>query len=270
MRCLLMPFQLAGTAFAFALFGLGGIGFALLVTPVLQLSPKSAEEKRRRARRVVRWWFGKFVAVIRALRLVRIEVKNPRALMKPGAILACSHPSLIDVVCLLAIVPEATTIVKAGLLKNIFTRAPIRAAGYVSNAEGPDAVEKLARELEKGTTFVIFPEGTRTPSAFPEGKMPKLHRGAAQVALHAGRPITPVRITARPRWLTKDRGWWHLPEKPMTLTFEALPPIPVQPYLDLYNSTPRLAARRLTLALGKALFPEIPQPNPQDHDRTDP
>lgn len=128
MRYVLMPFQFAGTAFAFALFGLGGVIFGLLITPVLKMTSKSPEEERRRARAVVRWWFGCFVTIITALRLVRVEVRNPEALMKEGAILACSHPSLIDVVCLLSVVPEATTIVKASLLKNIFTRAPIRAA----------------------------------------------------------------------------------------------------------------------------------------------
>ena len=264
MRYVLMPFQFAGTACAVALFGLGGVIFGLLITPVLKMTSKSPEEERRRARAVVRWWFGCFVTIITALRLVRVEVRNPEALMKEGAILACSHPSLIDVVCLLSVVPEATTIVKASLLKNIFTRAPIRAAGYVSNAEGPDAIEKLARELESGTAFVIFPEGTRTPSEFPEGEMPRLHRGAAQLALHTRRAVTPVRITASPRWLTKDRGWWHLPEKPMMLTFEALPEIPAAPYLDLYNATPRLAARRFTLALGRELFPGIRQPTSSD------
>lgn len=94
--------------------------------------------------------------------------------------------------------------------------------------------------------------------------MPRLHRGAAQLALHTRRAVTPVRITASPRWLTKDRGWWHLPEKPMMLTFEALPEIPAAPYLDLYNATPRLAARRFTLALGRELFPGIRQPTSSD------
>ncbi len=34
MRYVLMPFQFAGTAFAFALFGIGGVIFGLLITPV--------------------------------------------------------------------------------------------------------------------------------------------------------------------------------------------------------------------------------------------
>ena len=112
--------------------------------------------------------------------------------------------------CLLSIVPEATTIVKASLLKNWFTRAPILGAGYIPNDAGPEALGLLEAELSRGVSFVIFPEGTRTPIRLSE--MPKMHRGTAQLALHANRPITPVRITAHPRWLTKDVVWWHLPQ----------------------------------------------------------
>ena len=117
-RRALLPFRLAFTAFAFALFGLGGIVFGFFLTPWLKMAGGTPEEKKSLARRVVKRWFGLFVSVITSLGLVRIEVKNPEAFQKKGAILAANHPSLIDIVCLLSIVPEATTIVKASLLKN--------------------------------------------------------------------------------------------------------------------------------------------------------
>lgn len=58
--------------------------------------------------------------------------------------------------CLLSIVPEATTIVKASLLKNWFTRAPILGAGYIPNDAGPEALVLLEAELSRGVSFVIF------------------------------------------------------------------------------------------------------------------
>lgn len=188
-RRALLPFRLAFTAFAFALFGLGGIVFGFFLTPWLKMAGGTPEEKKSLARRVVKRWFGLFVSVVTSLGLVRIEVKNPEAFQKKGAILAANHPSLIDIVCLLSIVPEATTIVKASLLKNWFTRAPILGAGYIPNDAGPEALVLLEAELSRGVSFVIFPEGTRTPIQLSE--MPKMHRGTAQLALHANRPITP-------------------------------------------------------------------------------
>lgn len=254
-RRALLPFRLAFTAFAFALFGLGGIVFGFFLTPWLKMAGGTPEEKKSLARRAVKRWFGLFVSVVTSLGLVRIEVKNPEAFQKKGAILAANHPSLIDIVCLLSIVPEATTIVKASLLKNWFTRAPILGAGYIPNDAGPEALGLLEAELSRGVSFVIFPEGTRTPIQLSE--IPKMHRGTAQLALHANRPITPVRISAHPRWLTKDAVWWRLPQEPMVLTFEALPEIDVQTFQKTYNQSFRRAAVELTNAVGRALFPHL-------------
>ena len=253
---LLKPFRFIGTAIAFGLFGMSGMLFRFGITPWLNLTEKDEETRIRIARHVVWRWFRLFVGIIREAGLVRVEVKNAERLNRPGLIVAANHPSLIDVVCLISLIPEATTIVKAALLQNWFTAPPIRAAGYATNDLGPEALKLLEADLRRGAVFVVFPEGTRTPVNLPPGERPRMHRGAAALALHAKRPITPVRITANPRWLTKDRGWWHMPDDPMTLTFEVLEDIPVDDLLPLYNERPSIGARRLNKRLAAALFPE--------------
>lgn len=251
---LLLPFRFAGTAFAFGVFGLGGMLFRFAVTPWLSHAERDPEARIRKSRAVVQWWFAKFIAMIRALHLVRVEVSHPERLARPGLVVVANHPSLIDVVCLMSFISNATTIVKAALLKNWFTAPPIRAAGYASNDQGPEALAALAKDLERGAVFVIFPEGTRTPTDLPPGAYPRMHRGAMALALAAQRPVTPVRIAASPRWLTKDRGWWHMPPCPMTISIEVLEDHPVAPLLPLYNQSPSQAARRLCRELEPLLF----------------
>ncbi len=102
---------------------------------------------------------------------------------------------------------------------------------------------------------MIFPEGTRTPRDLKAGEAPRLHRGVAVLALETKTPLTPVSITAEPRWLTKEVSWWHLPERPMTLTVEALPSLSVEPHLNRYNGRIVLAARSLMRDCSSALFP---------------
>ena len=46
-RRALLPFRLAFTAFAFALFGLGGIVFGFFLTPWLKMAGGTPEEKKR-------------------------------------------------------------------------------------------------------------------------------------------------------------------------------------------------------------------------------
>ncbi|MDY4162988.1 MAG: lysophospholipid acyltransferase family protein [Sutterella sp.] len=247
------PLRLAGTAFAFAVFGLGGLLYRFPVAPLLNLD-RDAVRRHRRARRIVQWWFARFVGLLKILHLVRIRVVHPERLSRPGLLVTANHPSLIDVVCLMSLIPYGTTVVKDSLTRNPFTAAPIRAAGYLSNACGVEALEAVSEELQRGASMVIFPEGTRTPTDLPAGTYPRMHRGAAALAFETGRPLTPVRVTAQPRWLTKDRGWWHLPPEPMTLTFEILEDLPLEDLQDLYNQRPSLACRRLTVRLQQVLF----------------
>ena len=256
-RLLKKVLQGTGTALAFGLFGIAGIVFGLLVSPFLGLFASNTAERERAARRVVRLWFACFIRIIEGLGLVRVVLLNPERLERPGIIVAANHPSLIDVVALISRMDNAAVIVKDKLTRSPFTRAPIRAAGYVSNALGAAGLERATAALESGAAFVLCPEGTRTPASLPAGKSPRMHRGAAALALASRRPITPVRIHAEPRWLTKDRGWWHLPEKPMTLTLEVLPDIDSADLLDRYNERPSAAVRALSKRLARALFPHL-------------
>lgn len=256
-RRLLAPFRLVGTALAFSIFGLGGCLFRFLLTPFLTLrlpGPENRVERVRRSRRAVQWWFENFVRIIDRLELVHTKFIGLERLRRPGLIIAANHPSLIDVVCLVSALPNATTMVKAALLKNWFNAPPIAAADYAVNDEGPAALAKIESDLSAGAVFVIFPEGTRTPAELPPGETPRMHRGAAALALELKRPITPVRITACPRWLTKERAWWHLPPVAMTLVLEVLEDIDSSDLLPIYNEKPSRAARSLNARLAKALF----------------
>ena len=186
--------------------------------------------------------------------LVKVCVKNKDRLLRPGLIIVANHPTLIDVVFLLGIIPGASTVVKASLLKNPFTKAPIRASGYISNDVGPDALEVFREELDEGSSFLIFPEGTRTPINLAPGEYPKIHRGVAALAIQTQKPLTPVRITASPRWLTKEQGWWHLPSSPMKLVVDVLEDIPSSGFEETFRSSPSKATRALSRILLSKLF----------------
>lgn len=249
-RLLLLP----ATGFLFVVFGLAGLLFYFPFGPWLRFRHKDPTERRQAARRLVAGWFGIFLRLCEALGTIRVVVKNPEALRSPGLLLAPNHPSLLDIVVLLSLLPNGTTVVKESLVHNSFTRAPIRNAGYLPNTLGAEALEHAREELASGASLVIFPEGTRTPCDLPEGTYPRMHRGIAVLALETDTPLTPVRITARPRWLTKEVAWWHLPDEPMTLTVEVLPSLAVHPYRNRYNDRIVLAARALMRDCSEALF----------------
>jgi len=124
-------------------------------------------------------------------------------------LIVANHPSLIDAVILVSLVPDAICVVKEGVWRNPFYGRAVRAAGYVPRLEANHVVDQMASLIRAGEPVVLFPAGTRTPV----GKKPHVRRGAALALLRAGRPAVPVRIDVCPRVLGKDRGLLHLPAR---------------------------------------------------------
>jgi 1-acyl-sn-glycerol-3-phosphate acyltransferase len=128
---------------------------------------------------------------------------------RPGQLVVANHPSLIDVVFLIAFVPGAGCVVKSALWRNPAMALMVRSAGYVPNHPTDSMIEGAAAALADGQTVIMFPEGTRTRPGLPL----RFHRGAASVAARAARTVTPVFITVKPTTLTKHEPWYRIPPR---------------------------------------------------------
>jgi 1-acyl-sn-glycerol-3-phosphate acyltransferase len=230
------------TGIAFSLFGLGGCMLGLIAFPLLQLTIRHPGARTRTARIVVRQSFRLFITLMRCLGLLHYRIINQHKLERSGLLILANHPTLIDVVFLISMVPDACCIVRNGLARNPVTRGPIAAAGYIANDCGPGLIEQCGDTLSAGSNLIIFPEGTRTPLS---GRL-TLQRGAANIAVRNARNITPVIIHCAPRGLTKGTPWWHIPERPLEFVITVREDIPVAPFLAEFDGEPALAARRLT------------------------
>lgn len=223
------------------MFGLGGLLLTLLAFPLLRLFVHDPDARRRYAQRMVSLTFQGFVALMRGVGVVTRQVQGRERLARPGHLVIANHPTIIDVVMLIALMPEVDCIVGQQYFQNPFTGGPARAAGYINNADGPELVEKCRAALQQGRSLLVFPEGTRTVP----GKPLHFQRGAASIALHAQADIVPVTILVSESTLTKSDRWYHVPRRKLRVSISVDTPIPVQPYLDDNVSMP-LAARQLT------------------------
>jgi 1-acyl-sn-glycerol-3-phosphate acyltransferase len=162
-------------------------------------------------------------------------------LERRGLLILANHPSLIDVVLLMAFVKRADCIIKRGVWQNPFMHATVRAADYIRNDSGPELVQKCIASLESGSNLIIFPEGTRTPA---DGSI-RLKRGAANIAVRAPRNVTPVLIRCTPSIVGKGREFWRSLSRSVHYSIEVREDIDTRPFLkQAQNET--LAARRLT------------------------
>lgn len=230
--------RVVATGMSFGVFGIGGLLLSLTLFPLLRLIAPAAVDTRHQAQRVVHLTWRSFVWFMKIAGILTWEVRGAERLAPPGRLIVANHPSLLDVVFMIALMPRVDCIVKPAVLRNPFMRGPATAAGYIPNADPERLVEDCARTLLRGNSLLMFPEGTRTQPGLPI----RMKRGAAQIALAAGCETLPVTITVTPTTLTKHEPWYRVPPRPFHVTIAVGEPLPAARFLE--GGISRAAAAR--------------------------
>lgn len=233
--------RICGTGLSFLAFGAGGVLLGVLAFPLINAFVREPATRRRWSRRLVQRSFAFHFELMRVLGVLTYEVRGRERLQREGLLILANHPTLIDVVLLVSLLPNADCVVKSSLARNPFTRGPVRAAGYVCNDDGTGLVDDCIAAVRRGGSLVIFPEGTRSSRAAP----PRLQRGAANIAVRGRLDITPVLLTCVPMTLGKGEKWYHVPLCRFHIVADVRPDIEIAPFLG-EGQGEALAARRLT------------------------
>lgn len=206
--------RIAATGMFFALLFGGGAILALTAFPIIHLTTPSPEKRRTRNQAAIHKAFQIYIALLQALRVLDLKIIGAEKLNDAGGrMIVANHPSLLDVVLLMALVRRSQCIVKSELWESGTLGRLVRDAGYIRNDLEPEAMLAACRNaLAAGETLLIFPEGTRSVP----GKPVLFRRGFASIATVLGAEIQTVVITCNPPTLTKGEKWWMAPvHKPL-------------------------------------------------------
>lgn len=242
MKALNRCWRLLATGWCFVFMGVGGVILALSVLPAVRLWPGSQHARNNRARRVVHHTFRFYLWQMEALGAMRLEVSGREYLPQAaGRLVIANHPSLLDVVILISLIPEADCVVKQALWSNPALKGVVKATGYIDNTDGETMLERCANSLAAGSPLIVFPEGTRSRP----GQALVLQRGAARIAVHCQADYLPVLITCTPPTLLKGERWYKIPATKPCFRVSIAPPVALTEVVDTAGA-PSLAARQLT------------------------
>ena len=157
---------------------------------------------------------------------VKIQVRG-QPLATSAAVYAGNHSSNIDppalFVALERLFPRVAVLYKAELRRLPVLVWAFDLGGFVPVERGnPDqsrpAVDRAAASLKAGTSFFIFPEGTRSRT----GELLPFKKGGFLMAINARAPIVPVAVSGGRDAMRKgSRVIW-----PAVITVEFLAPVP--------------------------------------------
>jgi 1-acyl-sn-glycerol-3-phosphate acyltransferase len=158
---------------------------------------------------------------------IRIRVEGGEHIQVGAAVYAANHSSNIDppavFMALARVFPRLRVLYKAELRRLPVLVWVFDAAGFVPIERGnPEqsrpAVDRAAAAMAGGSSFVIFPEGTRSRS----GELLPFKKGGFVMALKAQVPVVPVAVSGGRAAMKKgSRLIW-----PATVTVVLAPPIP--------------------------------------------
>lgn len=238
--------RLLATGFCFVTFGIGGAILGLTLFPLVAVLSASPATRRRRTQVLVRSAFRLFLASVQWLGVGRISVINRELLAtaEPRLVLA-NHPTLLDVVVVVSLMPQADCVVKQALWRNPFLRSVVRGAGYISNSSPQSVLDGCAASLQARRSLMLFPEGTRSVPGQPMA----FQRGAARVALRTETPLLPVTLTCEPATLMKNTPWYRIPRQRWHIRVMAHAPVNARELVEQQDIAESAAVRRMTTAL---------------------
>lgn len=227
--------------FAMTVFGVGAVILAVFVFPFIRLFTLRRKDFGVVARAYVSHTFRVFLGFLNILHVSIRKVENEDDYRNiHSKIIIANHPSLLDFVYIMSLVPNSTCIVRGGLTKTPL-RGVIKQAYITNTTTFEDMCVECKKLTDIGCNVIIFPEGTRTPR---HGKN-NYKKGAARIALYCGCDVQPIFIGGSDKYgLGKhDPLWSYNHVEPYLYDFKKLPVISIDEYKDL--SEP-IAAKRLT------------------------
>jgi hypothetical protein len=194
-----------GGLLCFAIFGLGSVTLSAALLPPLWIFVWDGHRRRLLFVRCVRLSWCLFRQIMVSLRLIEVRVsQEDRRLLASLAstVIVSTHPSLIDIVLLVSMTKDATSVVRGGLFKNPIIRFVVANAFICNDGDLGELMSRAVGALKGGYNLIIFPEGTRN-----DGVLGKLKRGAAHIAIGGMADVAALRSSPHPPMLRKGRGW---------------------------------------------------------------
>jgi 1-acyl-sn-glycerol-3-phosphate acyltransferase len=154
---------------------------------------------------------------------VRVRVEGLERIPPGVCLFVANHTSAADAPAVVGAIPRRISIIlKESLFQWPIVGQSFRSAHFIpvnrkSHESAIASVEKATKALRSGQSFLIYPEGTRSP----DGRLQNFKKGAVVMAINSGVPIVPMACSGAHRVMEKRSLAMH----PGEILVEFLAPI---------------------------------------------
>ena len=229
-------------------FGIGAIILAILVFPFIRLFTLHKSDFGIIARAYVSHTFRVFLKNLEICKTSILKVEDRQAFRDiHSKVIIANHPSLLDFIYIMSLVPNSTCIVRGSLTRTPL-RGVIKQAYITNNTDFNEVLVECKKLTDKGCNVIVFPEGTRSPRVGQNN----YKKGAARIALYCGCDVQPLFIGGSDKYgLGKtDPLWSYNHVEKYLYDIKMLPVIKIDQFKELSDT---IAAKHLTEEMEKVI-----------------
>ncbi len=234
---------------SFSIFGIGSLIVGLIVFPLIKFFAKDKKTRLNRYSGVVHSTWNIFIKAIQAVKIIKLDIENINTLKTiKNSVIVSTHPSYIDVLILLALIPKTTCFVAPRLTQNQFFKKIVESMFLISGKTLDELKNDTKTMMDYGFNILIFPSGIR----HRKNEHPKIHKGAALTAINAQKNIVPVIMSTDFDFLQIGQPFYDAGIKPVTYSIKCAETIEISGFLEYTDEVSQ--KKDLTDKIKKALY----------------
>ena len=228
--------------FMFSFFGVCALILRYLVFPFQKSKSQNYETLYKS------WKF--FIWLTSVTKIINVKQDNLDKIKNiKNSIIVATHPSFIDVVVLMSIIPNSTCFVAQKLAKNPFFKGMVELLFVIDSDDMNEWINRSVKKLNEGLNLIIFPMGTR----HTKDEHPRIKRGAALIAQKSKKNIVALDIQTSSKFLYINQPIYDAGNKTISYSIKYQGEINIKEYYE--NKSNEIDIRsRITKAIGKILY----------------
>ena len=222
----------------FFIFGIGAVILNFLLFPFIKNNKELCSD-------IIHYTWKFFVNLMMWLKLFRLDIKKLGKIK--NKVIVSTHPSFIDIVILIALIPRSTCFVKKELAHNPILKNLVTSIFITNEVELEELKSESKKMLDRGFNVIIFPSGIR----HRRDEFPKIRKGASLVALNAGKNIVPVRMFSDRDFLFINQPFYAVSDRCVNFEIEQMREINIA---DFIGESEIITKQRLTNKIEDELY----------------
>lgn len=234
---------------SFVIFGIGAIFLNFIIFPMANFFLKDKQLLYFYSDIIHNtWkWFVRILIFFKIIKLNITDLDNIKQIKQK--IIVATHPSFIDILILIALIPRTTCIVKYSLSKNPILFNLVNSIFIMEDESLEKLKEHTKKMIDNGFNVVIFPMGIR----HRRNEFPKIKKGAATIAMNANSNIVVLKYYTDFDFLFISQPVYEAGEKAVTYDLSYVGEIDVKSMLQ--NSENEIVIKKnITKMIASSLY----------------